>query len=315
VTGAAYLAADGYERQLRDELARAGVKVKAEHGRLFRTNKPDIGAAWAANTWRDPIEIPITSIGHAASQLKAIQRNWVAYAPEHTGRARLIVEKLPYVSAKPIEFDRPMARAPLGSFTLLAPDRMLVSADCASPFSNGEAEFVEDRAGPPSRAYLKLWEALVRIDHRPGPGDTVLDLGASPGGWTWLLAKTGANVIAVDKAPLAANVGAMRNVRWHEGSAFALEPSEIPSVAWLFSDIICYPERLLRLVQKWRAAGVQNMVCTIKLQGETDYAAIDAFKAEPGAEVFHSSHNRHELTFALIVAGVTREEHSFGRIS
>jgi 23S rRNA (cytidine2498-2'-O)-methyltransferase len=315
VTGTAYLAADGYERQLRDELARAKVKIAAEHGRLFRTNKPDIGAAWAANTWVDPVEIAITSIGDAAAKLKAIQRNWVAYAPEHTGRARLIVEKLPYVSAKPIEFDRPMARAPLGSFTLLAPDVLLAAASCTSPFANGEALFVEDREGPPSRAYLKLWEALVRIDQRPGPADTVLDLGASPGGWTFLLAKTGARVIAVDKAPLAANVASMRNVTWHEGSAFALEPAEVPGVTWLFSDIICYPDRLLRLVQKWRAAGVTNMVCTIKLQGDTDYAAIDAFKAEPGAQVFHLHQNRHELTFALIVAGVTREEHSFGRIS
>jgi 23S rRNA (cytidine2498-2'-O)-methyltransferase len=315
VTGAAYLAADGYERQLREELGQANVRVTAEHGRLFRTNKPPVSAAWAANTWIDPVEIPITSIGHAASQLKAIQRNWVAYAPEHTGRARLIVEKLPYVSAKPIEFDRPMARAPLGSFTLLTPDLLLASAACTSPFPNGEALFVEDREGPPSRAYLKLWEALVRSDARPGPGDTVLDLGASPGGWTWLLAQTGAKVIAVDKAPLAANVASMRNVTWREGSAFALEPADVPGVTWLFSDIICYPDRLLRLVQKWRAAGVANMVCTIKLQGETDYAAIDAFKAEPGAEVFHSSQNKHELSFALTVAGVTREEHSFGRIS
>ena len=39
-----------------------------------------------------------------------------------------------------------------------------------TPFANGEVAFVEDRAGPPNRAYLKLWEALVRLGRWPGPG-------------------------------------------------------------------------------------------------------------------------------------------------
>ena len=50
---------------------------------------------------------------------------------------------------------------PLGSWTLLNPNLMLVSGDCRSPFANGEAEFVEDRVGPPNRAYKKLWTSLL----------------------------------------------------------------------------------------------------------------------------------------------------------
>ncbi|WP_457844104.1 SAM-dependent methyltransferase, partial [Staphylococcus aureus] len=75
--------------------------------------------------------------------------------------------------------------APLGSWTLLAPDRMLAAARCSSPFPNGEVGFIEDKAGPPNRAYLKLWEALVRLRRWPQPGERCLDLGASPGGWTY----------------------------------------------------------------------------------------------------------------------------------
>ncbi len=76
---------------------------------------------------------------------------------------------------------------------------------------------IEDHIGPPSRAYLKLWEALVRFGRWPAPGDRCLDLGASPGGWTWVLAKLGANVTAVDKAPLAPAVAAMPGVTQRAG--------------------------------------------------------------------------------------------------
>ena len=139
--------------------------------------------------------------------------------------------------------------APLGSWTLLAPDRMLAAAECSAPFPNGEVAFVEDRTGPPNRAYLKLWEALVRFGRWPGPGERCLDLGASPGGWTYVLAKLGADVIAVDKAPLDPKVAAMPACEWRGESAFALEPASVGPVDWLFSDIVCYPARLLRLVE------------------------------------------------------------------
>ena len=160
--------------------------------------------------------------------------------------------------------------------------------------------FVEDRTGPPNRAYLKLWEALVRLGRWPGPGERCLDLGASPGGWTWVLAGLGATVLAVDKAPLEPRVAAMPGVAWRGESAFALAPASVGAVDWLFSDIVCYPARLLRLVETWRSSGlVQNFVCTIKFQGETDHDAAAAFAAIPGAQVLHLHHNKHELTFLL----------------
>jgi len=71
-------------------------------------------------------------------------------------------------------------------------------------------------------------------------------------------------------------------------------------VDWLFSDIVCYPARLLRLVERWRASGlVKNFVCTIKFQGETDHDTAAAFAAMPGAQVLHLHHNKHELAFML----------------
>jgi 23S rRNA (cytidine2498-2'-O)-methyltransferase len=262
-----------------------------------------VAAAWAANVWHDCQELPVDSIGSAAKTLRDIQRNWAMYAPLHHRRAALIQERLPHVSAKSIVFPAKAPSAPLGSWTLLSPDRALAAAHCSSPFANGEVAFVEDRTGPPNRAYLKLWEALVRLGHWPGPGEPCLDLGASPGGWTWVLARLGASVVAVDKAPLDPKVAAMPGVAWRGESAFALSPESVGAVDWLFSDIACYPARLLRLVETWRSSGlVRNFVCTIKFQGETDHDAAAAFAAIPGARVLHLHHNKHELTFLLTSA-------------
>ena len=79
------------------------------------------------------------------------------------------------------------------------------------------ARFLADlRVGPPNRAYRKLWEAFVVLGRFPERGDVAVDLGASPGGWSWLLAELGCRVVAVDKAPLdaaVADLGQVSSVR------------------------------------------------------------------------------------------------------
>ncbi len=300
----AYLAAEGYEEQLARELGRRGRRGLRRHGRLF-IDEAASGIeverrppAWAANVWLDAEHLEVRSIRDLADQLRARQRNWAAYLPEHRGRGGLVHERLPHVSARPLELGAPAPNAPLGSWTLLTPTVALAAARCTSPFPNGEVRFVEDRTGPPSRAYLKLWEACTRLGRTPGPGDRCVDLGASPGGWTWTLARLGATVLAVDKAPLDPQVDASANVHWQEGSAFALEPRTAGRVDWLCSDVIAYPDRLLTLVTRWITEGdVGTMVVTIKFQGETDHDAAEAFAAIAGARVVHLHHNKHELTF------------------
>ncbi len=300
----AYLAADGFVDQLIEELTLAGAVVRSSHGDLLLTDGPVVRAAWTANVWHDAEEFAIGSISEAARILRGIQRNWSCYAPILGGRCRLIGEKLPYVSARPLVIGERVPQAPLGSWTLLAPDRLLVAGRCDSPFPNGVPNLVEDREGPPSRAYLKLWEAFVRHGRAPRPGDYCVDLGASPGGWTWLAASHGARVVAIDKAPLDPAVAAMPGVEWRAGSAFALDPASFGPVDWMVCDVIAYPRRTLALVKRWLAAGnARNIVCTIKFQGETDHAIVDEFAAIPGAWVGHLHHNKHELTFAVIEPG------------
>jgi 23S rRNA (cytidine2498-2'-O)-methyltransferase len=302
----AYLAAEGFGDQLEEELRRGAAAVTTRHGRLLVCEGAAVRTMWAANTWHDCVTLPVVSIGSAAQALRDIQRNWAMYAPLHHRRAALIQERLPHVSAKPVVFPAAAPAAPLGSWTLLSPDRLLAAARCSSPYPNGEVAFVEDKTGPPNRAYLKLWEALVRLGHWPQPGERCVDLGASPGGWTWALAKLGARVLAVDKAPLDPRVAAMPGVEWRGESAFALEPASVGPVDWLCSDIVCYPTRLLGLVDRWRASGLaKNFICTIKFQGETDHDAAAAFAEIPQARVLHLHHNKHELTFMLSSASGT----------
>ncbi|WP_203072469.1 SAM-dependent methyltransferase [Falsiroseomonas ponticola] len=297
----AYLAAEGFEAELAEELRRAGRRVAGWHGRLALSPDPPAHAAWALECWTAPAEIAVPSVKAGADALRAIQRNWAGYAAAHHRRSTLITERLPPVKARPLAFPEPAPTGHLGAWTLLAPDRMLASPTKTSPFVNGEVAFVEDKEGPPSRAYLKLWEALTRLGRYPGPGERCLDLGAAPGGWTWVLARLGAQVAAVDKAAMDPGVAAMRGVTVRAESAFGLDPRAEPKVDWLFSDVICYPARLLALVRRWiDADAARNLVCTIKFQGETDHEAAEAFAAIPGAVVFHGAHNKHELTFARL---------------
>lgn len=297
----AYLAAEGFVPQTVEELRRADRRVTAIHERLVLAEGDAVPCAWAANVWHEVRDVGVASIGDAARTLRAVQRNWAVYAPLHHRRAMLIQDRLPHVSARPMAFPAELPKAPLGSWTLLAADRLLYAARCESPFANGEAAFVEDRDGPPSRAYLKLWEAFTRLDARPRPGESCLDLGATPGGWTWAMARLGARVVAVDKAPLDPSVAAMPGVTWRGESAFALDPAGFGRVDWLCADIACYPARLLGLVERWRTAGsVRNFVCTLKFQGATDHDTAAAFAAIPGSRLFHGHHNKHELTWALL---------------
>jgi 23S rRNA (cytidine2498-2'-O)-methyltransferase len=111
----------------------------------------------------------------------------------------------------------------------------------------------------------------------------------------------GAHVISVDKAPLAPAVARLPEIEHRLDSVFALDPRAIGPLDWLFSDVVCYPARLLALVERWRAAGTcRNFVCTIKFQGPTEHEIARRFAAIPGSQLRHLFHNKHELTWTKI---------------
>lgn len=341
-----------------------------------------------------PLTLPLPNTPTTISQ-----RRQLASSPDDLPAALLAPEELPPAAPMP----------PLAAFTLLNSTHLLYATRTSSPLPNGSVHFLWDRTNPPSRAYLKLWEALTRVQvevlcprwglaraHaeweriRPQTGSVVLDLGSAPGGWTWAAAQMGATVVSVDRAELALSVARLPLVHHFIGSGFSVDPgaemlapflrrkarwlhrqkvkaakaaaraaaldgeldaeedeyaaqeadwaaaeadaddplpasdpnspsppisepaasppagSPVPDAAavsssspgagagsgsgprtridWLLSDIVCYPERALSLVQKWLAAdAVQcGIIVTLKLQADGAQADDQLDSAGPG---------------------------------
>lgn len=296
-----YLSPFEHESDLHAELTFKNLTILEQQGRVFLVEGTRDDIVWAQVSWLDVQEIAITSIGDAAKKLKALGRNWALYSTGHHRRAELIQEQLPHYPVKPIPFLHPRPSAPMGGWTLWDTDKIFASARTSSPYPLAEMTFIEDQVNPPSRAYLKLWEFFTCHSPRaPRADEHLLDMGACPGGWTWVLQSFGGQVTAVDKAPLEPRIAQLPNVTVREESAFGMNPADLVRVDWFFSDIICYPARLLELVKKWEKAGTRNFVCTLKFQAETDHATTERFIKELGGKVIHQHHNKHEVTWYRI---------------
>jgi 23S rRNA (cytidine2498-2'-O)-methyltransferase len=321
--GRVYQAAPGFEDHLERDLGApfctGSTAVPAEPappsverwGSLYYVSPPpETPVFWQRNTWFRPFRLEFDSISQAARHLQALQRHWAPVLSTCFRRGELIDSLLPPLSRKPRNFPWLLPDTPLGAWTLLDDHTLVGSAACSSPFPAGLIRFAEDREGPPSRAYLKLWESLVRCRRWPGPGERCLDAGASPGGWTWALARLGARVIAVDRAAPDPRVLAITDpdglpaVRYIKHDAFTLDPADIGPVDWVFCDVACYPTRLYAWVEKLLAAGLcENFVCTLKMQGEPDQATARRFAEIPGGRVLQLCYNKHELTWIKVGNG------------
>jgi 23S rRNA (cytidine2498-2'-O)-methyltransferase len=300
----AYLTTEGHKADFLKEVSLYGLEVVTEYDRLVVLKgsfNPKL--VWHQNAWKAPQIEKIESIGKAAKFLKGLGRNWAHYPFQSVRRGELIAKALPYVSFGRLNFGDKKPSAPVGSFSLLDNDTIIYSQECTSVFKNGEVIFNEDKINPPSRAYLKLWEAFTLIDDEdilPKEGDLTLDVGSCPGGWTWVLANYGADVYSYDKAPLHESLFGHEKIKFFKQSAFALEPKEFDRpIKWFCSDIICYPPKLLNLVKKFYDSGiVENFICTIKFQGETDFETMNKYlEYIPGSKIYHLHNNKHEVTW------------------
>jgi 23S rRNA (cytidine2498-2'-O)-methyltransferase len=147
-----------------------------------------------------------------------------------------------------------------------------------SPFPKGMVPVAVDKAAP-SRAFAKLVEAELRLGRRVAKGETCADLGASPGSWSYVAIGRGARVLAVDRAPLRADLMRHPRLDFHRGDAFSFKPPA--PVDWLLCDVIAAPERSAELLLDWlRRRWMKRFVVTIKFKGQEDYAKLDTLKRE-----------------------------------
>ncbi len=334
--GWAWLTVPQFENHLLDELGIPHGEAPMEITRLpkdaavygnivYRENFPK-DVFWSRLCMKEPFMAEFSSISEAADILRSIQRNW-AFVPFNCfRRAELIEKKLPFISKKERDFPYDVPSAEIGIWTLLNENQILASAKTSSPFPRGEIFFKEDKINPPSRAYLKMWEALTLLNfylkkHQeknglaekaealpavssekknslPAADSICLDAGACPGGWSWVLDSLGCKIIAIDRNPLRPDLMAKKNIEFIKHDAFTLKPEDIGKIDWLCSDVICYPPRLYDWVIKWIDSGLcEKFICTIKMQGEPDNETVKKFAAIPNSKIVHLTANKHELTW------------------
>ena len=186
LAGKAWIPVKGFESHLDDELA---LQADGSSGRMWRFSSAFEGHSdfklndstvqssklvycedirqeifWKQLCWEEPFVVRFRSIGEAAELLRGIQRNWAHYPLNCFRRAELIGAKLPYISKKETPFPYTVPLAGMGVWSLLDEHILLASAKTSSPFPLGVIRFTEDHQNPPSRAYLKLWEALTLLD-------------------------------------------------------------------------------------------------------------------------------------------------------
>jgi 23S rRNA (cytidine2498-2'-O)-methyltransferase len=173
-----------------------------------------------------------------------------------------------------------------------------------APWPAGAAPIADDKR-PPSRAYRKLEEALLWMGEGPKPGQTCVDLGAAPGGWTYVALARGARVTAVDRAPVEPPVRGHRALTMVEGNAFTYEPPAARRpVDWLVCDVICEPARTIELLGRWLTdPWCRRLVVTVKFKGQSGYGAVlDELRATllsagcPRWRIKHLHHNKNEVT-------------------
>jgi 23S rRNA (cytidine2498-2'-O)-methyltransferase len=159
---------------------------------------------------------------------------------------------------------------------------------------------VEDDKRPPSRAFKKLREAIEVFSLTLRRGEKAVDLGASPGGWTYVLRQHGLSVTAIDRSPLAESFTRDRGVSWSAGNALKWTPRT--PVDWLVCDVITTPENTSSLLRNWITKGLCNHFCvTVKFKGAPAIEPLVSLAAFLRSNVSYFdgrqlTHNKNELT-------------------
>jgi 23S rRNA C2498 (ribose-2'-O)-methylase RlmM len=174
-----------------------------------------------------------------------------------------------------------------------------------SPYVAGYVDIPDDKQ-PPSRAFKKLREAIHVFNLKPQRGQTCVDLGACPGGWTHVMVEHGLKTTGIDRSPLDERLMRDKNVTFVKGDAFTWLPKE--PVSWLVCDVITTPDRTLGILDTWLSKRHCSFFCvTVKFKGEPDFENLikirqllsDKTRWYDGKQL---TNNKNELTFVGEIA-------------
>lgn len=148
----------------------------------------------------------------------------------------------------------------------------------------------------PSRAYLKIEEAiqLFRLDFKSG--ETVVEVGSAPGGASFALLNRGLRVTGIDPGEMNEEVLKHPHFNHLRIPVSQVEASKLPlSAQWVVLDMNVAPQAALSaitpLVLRYRAS-LKGLVLTLKLNESEFVRDIDQFKAKIAALGFKSIRTR-----------------------
>ena len=289
-----------FEKELERELFLSQQDIIFKDSKYFIVNKLEVKPLWAQDWLIDCQLKPFNNKSQAIKILKNIKNLGVHFETDANAKfAEALKKELREFKLKRIDFEVPSKfNFKYFAWGLFDNNNLIICNQPTSQFPLGWHEFNEDKSTPPNRAYLKIWEILCLNYIQVQPQDVVIDVGSSPGGWSWALSKIVRKVYSIDKAELDKKILTQSNIQYKSEDAFAVNPKDYKDCTWLFSDIICTPQRLLTLVENWHQnSAIYNFVCTIKFKGECDFEILKEFKKYKNSRIIHLYQNKNEVTW------------------
>ena len=161
----------------------------------------------------------------------------------------------------------------------------------------------------PSRSALKLEEAILTLmtaaerEKLIKPGMCVADLGAAPGGWSWVLARHHFRVLAVDNGAIAESAMATGVIEHIRADGFSWKPPKPQD--WLVCDMVESPAKVAFRMAEWFALGwcehaIFNLKLPMKKRWEETRQCLESFARQAGKPLTLRArqlyHDREEIT-------------------
>jgi 23S rRNA (cytidine2498-2'-O)-methyltransferase len=256
------------------------------------------------------------SLGKSTDSDSAIQRLGKVDHLHHARFANRAMQGVPTSQSQPQPGDW------VGTVVELAPDEFWSGIHRHTPLTSpdpaGDAA-IEMPPDSPSRAWLKLEEAVRFFDLRFTPQDVVAELGCAPGGVVLALLRRGVSVIGVDPAKMSEVVlphaildrsAAPPHRPWfyhcRKPAALVGKRDLGRDTTWFMSDMNQSPDVVLKECARFcrMAPGIRGVLITLKLTDLSQIAEKPAWRAALAAMGFTTIRLQqlavHHREFALL---------------